>query len=113
MFPADLDATGFDAVVLTFIHTAPENRPGLHEAVVDRLAPGGVVVLEAFTPEQLAYSSGGPRNPAMLYTPAQLAEDFSRLDLAVLEAREVVHDEGPGHRGTAAVVRLFGRRDDS
>ncbi|TNF34654.1 MAG: class I SAM-dependent methyltransferase [Deltaproteobacteria bacterium] len=113
MFPAQLDERDFDAIVLVYVHAPPEGRPGLHGAVAERLAPGGVVVLEAFTPEQLALTSGGPKNPAMLYTAEMLAADFSRLDIASLEPRRIALDEGPGHTGPAEVVRMLARRADA
>ena len=109
-FPGDLDATGFDAVVLIYVHTAPDTRAAFHAAAADRLVGGGAVILEAFTPEQLAFSSGGPRNLAMLYTAEQVRSDFARLTVDAIEECQVELDEGPGHTGPAAVVRLFARR---
>ncbi len=111
-FPDDIDDTGFDAVVMIYVHTTPDTRAALHAAAVQRLERGGAIILEAFTPEQLAFSSGGPRNPAMLYTAEQIASDFAHLEVDALEACQVELDEGPGHRGPAAVVRAFARRAD-
>ena len=111
LFPADLgDDRDFDAVVLVFVHVPAALRGPLHAAAVDRLAPRGLLVLEAFTPEQLAYGTGGPRDPGMLFTAEQLAQDFAGLALEHLAPTVIALDEGPGHQGPAAVVRALGRR---
>jgi 2-polyprenyl-3-methyl-5-hydroxy-6-metoxy-1,4-benzoquinol methylase len=96
----------FDAIVLIFVHVPTEGRHALHRAVVSRLRPGGHVLLEAFTPEQLGFNSGGPRDRSRMYTTELLAEDFQDLEIPLLERRDVVLDEGPGHSGLASVVRL-------
>lgn len=103
--PALPDAS-FDAVVLTYVHVPPALRSAVHRDVVRLLRPGGVVLLEAFTPAQLSRTSGGPRDEAMLYTPALLRDDFTDLHIERLSEETVELDEGPGHTGLADVVRL-------
>lgn len=111
-FPADLpdDATGFDAVVLTFIHVPSERRKAFHDAVIARLKPGGLVILEAFDKAQLGRTSGGPQDLDMLFNETLLAEDFADLEVRALETVEAVLSEGPGHTGAAALVRLLAVR---
>jgi hypothetical protein len=59
---------------------------------------------------QLAHSSGGPKDAAMLYTPALLADDFAgRLEAAMAWDGETTLSEGPGHQGLAHVTRWVGR----
>jgi hypothetical protein len=73
------------------------------------LSPGGVFVLEAFTPGQLALGTGGPQKPELLYTLDLLREDLAGLDLEI--GREVERDlvEGLYHTGGAAVVQVLAR----
>ncbi|HRF54856.1 MAG TPA: SAM-dependent methyltransferase, partial [Aquimonas sp.] len=66
--------------------------------------------LEAFSPEQLGLTSGGPRNPAWLYSAEMIAGDFAGMQIASLSQIRIRLDEGPGHQGEAAVVRLLARR---
>ncbi len=101
-----LPKDGFDAVVLIFVHLEPEVRRAVHAAALRALRPGGVVILEAFNPAQLGRPSGGPPMRERLQTKADLAEDFAGLEHVVLEETETELDEGDGHRGPAAVVRL-------
>lgn len=101
----------FDAVVLTFVHLPPALRTPAHRRLARSLRPGGLLLLEAFHPSQLGRSSGGPKQAELLYTLADLQDDFSGLlcqDLG--DEPEVELDEGPGHQGLARVTRYLGHR---
>jgi len=103
----------YDAVVLIFLHLPPPLRSLVHARAEAALAPGGVMVLEAFTPRQLAFTSGGPKQLELLYEPVALRLDLPGIAWEVLREEEIELDEGPLHRGKAAVVRGFGRRSGS
>lgn len=101
-----------DAVVLTFVHLPPPLRTHVHRQSLAALRPGGWLLLEAFTPEQLRYQqshqSGGPGNAAMLYSLESLMQDFDhQLQPALAWEGEVELNEGAGHQGLAHVVRLL------
>ncbi len=100
----------YGAVVLVFVHLPPPLRTRVHGLAASALAPGGVVILESFTPRQLAFSSGGPRQLDMLYEPATIAGDFPGVTWATLAEGEAVLDEGPLHQGRAALLRGLGRK---
>lgn len=109
---SQLTPGSFDAVVLSFIHVPPVARPAFHAACVDALKPGGVIVLEAFTPAQIHNSrkSGGPAIVDMMFTAELLAADFAALEIIVLAEQTVELNEGAGHSGEADVVRLVARK---
>jgi 2-polyprenyl-3-methyl-5-hydroxy-6-metoxy-1,4-benzoquinol methylase len=115
----------FDVVAAIFIHFPPEVRARMHRAMLEALKPGGVLVLEAFTPAQLQYKSGGPPVAEMLYTADMLRRDFevpggtraagersAAVAAEFLSLEECVTElaEGQYHRGPAAVVRALLRR---
>jgi hypothetical protein len=66
--------------------------------------------LEAYTPVQLTFGTGGPKSPELLMTLSALRDELSGLDFLV--ARELERDvsEGSGHTGHGAVVQILGRR---
>ena len=105
-----LQPGAWDAVVIIFCHLPPGLRPRVHREVVDALRPGGLVLLEAYTPAQLGRGTGGPPVAELLYTAAQLREDFAGLELERLQERERDVVEGRLHTGRAAVVQLVGRK---
>jgi SAM-dependent methyltransferase len=105
-------AASCDAVVLIYAHFQPDTRRVVHARAAAALRPGGVVVLEAFSPAQrrLGLTSGGPRDEAMLYAAAEMRIDFAALDLEIVEELATTLDEGPLHQGEARVVRLRARQ---
>jgi len=102
--------TEYDVMAAIYIHFPVEVRARMHHAMLQALKPGGVLILEAFTPEQLHFKSGGPTVAAMLYTPDLLRMDFAGAEIQFLETCVTELAEGRYHRGPAAVVRLVARR---
>jgi len=100
----------FDAAALIFIHHSPEMRLITHRKIMDALKPGGYIIVEAFTPEQLNYNSGGPKNPEMLYTAEILCSDFASLNILFVDVAIHTLDEGKHHSGPASTVRLFAQK---
>ncbi len=94
----------FDAVVSIFMHLFPNVRVPVHANMLRALVPGGLCILEAFTPAQLQFSSGGPKQTELLYTADILRQDFAAANIVALEEATVSLDEGRMHRGPAAVV---------
>lgn len=66
----------WSGIVATFAHLPPALRRAVHMSVVQGLAPGGVYILEAYTPAQLAFGTGGPKAVEMLMTLAALREEL-------------------------------------
>ncbi len=97
----------FDLVVAIFIHFPPEFRARMHASMWRALRPGGVLMMEAFTPKQLEHKTGGPPVKEMLYTADMLREEFGNGEILQLEEILTGLNEGPYHRGTSAVVRLI------
>lgn len=101
-FPED----SADAVAMIFNHFPPELRKTAHDKVQKWLKKGGVLIMEAFTPEQLNNNSGGPKDEKMLYTKEILQKDFSDMKIELLETLDAELDEGKYHKGQAALIRL-------
>jgi len=97
-------------VVSIFCHLPRRVRVPLYAAIVRGLRPSGVLVLEAYTPNQLGRGTGGPQDPDMLVSLAGLREELAGLDF--VHAREVDREvrEGAYHTGVASVVQVVGLR---
>lgn len=100
----------YDAVALIYFHLPADIRSKIHKRIAQSVKPGGHLTLEAFHPKQLAHSSGGPKDAAMLYTADMLEKDFEGWEFLEKLEGEVVLDEGSGHKGKAYVTRLFARK---
>lgn len=106
----DFGVEQWDLIVSIFCHLPPELRRDVHRRAAAGLRPGGAVLLEAYTPDQLEYDTGGPPVRELLMTLNDLREDFASLEMEI--GREIVRDvvEGRGHRGKAAVVQVLARK---
>jgi cyclopropane fatty-acyl-phospholipid synthase-like methyltransferase len=104
----------FDVVVSIYLHFPAAVRPEMHRRMAEALKPGGLVLLEGYTPRQLAHraagSVGGPPDATMLFDPETLRQEFAGLEIIELQEIEADLAEGKRHTGRSAVVRLIARR---
>lgn len=100
----------WDGLVSIYVHLPPALRRRVHAQAAAALKPGGVFVLEAYTPAQLQFGTGGPSSADMLMTLTDLRADLAGLTLEI--AREIERDvvEGVYHTGRAAVVQILARK---
>jgi SAM-dependent methyltransferase len=107
---ADLGVSRWNAIVSIFAHVPPAVRRDLHRRVVDALAPGGVLLLESYTPAQIGRGTGGPQSAELTMTLAGLRDELTGLEFVIGQEldRDVI--EGPGHTGTGCVVQVVARR---
>ena len=94
----------FDAVAAIFLHLPRELSKKINPAMLRALRPGGILIFEAFTPEQIKFQTGGPKDPDLLYTANLLRRDFAGAEVLDLEEIELHMDEGVKHSGMSAVV---------
>ncbi|MBK7821799.1 MAG: class I SAM-dependent methyltransferase [Tessaracoccus sp.] len=97
----------WDAVVAIFLHLPPALRRAVARTATAQCAPGAVLVLEAYTPAQLALGTGGPKGEDLLVTRVDVIDDWVgwHLDLRLVERRIF---EGMGHQGLGSVVQALG-----
>lgn len=101
----------FDVVAAIFIQFAgPELRQAIFRGIRRTVAPGGLVLLQGYRPEQLRYGTGGPPHAENMYDAALLREAFSGFDILHLAEHDSAIDEGSGHRGMSALVDLVARK---
>jgi hypothetical protein len=100
-----------DGVAAIFIQFAdPALRTRLFKRMAAALKPGGLLVLQGYTPRQLEYRTGGPPVLSHLYTEQLLRDAFAELDIVVLRDYEADVQEGRGHAGRSALIGLVARK---
>lgn len=105
----DLGTGCWDVIVSIWAHMPPAVRRPLHRAVVAALRPGGLFVLEAYTPAQVGRGTGGPPDPSLCMTLAGLREELAGLEVLHGVERERQVHEGRYHQGPSAVVKVLAR----
>ncbi len=112
----DWPSRRYDIVAALYLHFFDPDRPRMHRAMLEALMPGGILILEAFRPEQIemrkVHHSGGPKTADMLYSIAKLTDDFAGASILLLEEAVVELHEGSRHSGLAAVIRAVVQRPE-
>ena len=107
----DWQANTYDAVIAIFIQFAdPQMRERIFQKTYESLKPGGIFILQGYTPKQLEYKTGGPSLIEHLYTEElirDLAKGFQILDLCCYE-KEL--NEGARHAGMSALLGLVAKK---
>ena len=101
----------YDLVVGIFIQFAdPALRTRMFAGMVQALKPGGLLLLQGYRPEQLAYGTGGPKVAENLYDEAMLRLAFEGLEILELTVHDSRIKEGDGHDGMSALIDLVARK---
>ncbi|WP_026837662.1 class I SAM-dependent methyltransferase [Gillisia sp. JM1] len=101
----------FEAIALIYAHFNAEERPAIHKRLLQFLKPGGILIFEAFSKNQLDYSSGGPKDVKMLFSNEEIRSEFKGLNIEYLEELKIEQREGKYHQGESSVLRMLGRKN--
>lgn len=108
----EIAESSWDGIVSIFCHLPPEIRHKLYPSVVAGLKPLGVLLLEAYRPEQLGRGTGGPPDSALMLSKTLLEQELPGLHFLLLHELERDVVEGEFHTGWAAVVQAIAIRED-
>jgi cyclopropane fatty-acyl-phospholipid synthase-like methyltransferase len=101
----------FDVVVEIFTQfSSPADRTLKWAGMRKTLKPGGLLIIQGYTPKQLQYRTGGPPEIENLYTRAMLEGAFGGFrDVKIVEEELEMH-EGTAHGGMSAVINFTARK---
>lgn len=104
-------AAAFDVIAAIFVQFAdPPMRGFMFERIARALKPGGLLIMQGYTPKQVEYKTGGPPRPENMYTPELLRAAFASLEILELREHERELAEGSQHRGRSALIDLVARK---
>jgi SAM-dependent methyltransferase len=102
-----IEPASWEGIISIFCHLPPAIRKQLYRGIVRGLKPGGVCVLEAYTPRQRELGTGGPDEIDRLMTLPLLQEELSGLDFLYAVETERMIQEGRFHSGRSSVVQVI------
>lgn len=106
----EYEENSFDTLVLIFAHMPPSKREAYHKKLVSYLKPGGKLILEGFSKEQIYNDTGGPKDIDMLFSEEELQSDFLTLNNISITKGKAILDEGIFHKGEVSVIRVVGTK---
>lgn len=101
----------FDVVAEIFTQFSdPAQRRKKWDGMKRALKSGGLMIIHGYTPKQLEYGTGGPKELDHLYTREQLEQAFAGWTDMQIGEEELVMYEGPAHSGMSAVINFTARK---
>lgn len=118
IFTIELPENSFDAVALIYAHLEHSVREKIHKKFASSLKKGGLLIMEGFSvnhqnKQNENPQAGGPKDPAMMYTPEILKNDFPNFDFLECYESEILLNEGIYHSGSSMVVRALAVKIDN
>lgn len=112
IYDFDWAQQAYDNVVAIFIQfVPPAERAKIFAGLKQALRSGGMLFLHGYTPQQVAYGTGGPSNPDHMYTNDMLSDAFGDMDVILQQSYEAELDEGHGHSGKSALIDLVAKKN--
>jgi SAM-dependent methyltransferase len=107
----DWSPASYDLVVAIFIQFAgPAFRTRLFAGMAQALKPGGLLILQGYTPRQLEFNTGGPGVLENLYTEELLRTELTTFQIMDLRVYEAELHEGLRHVGPSALIGMVARK---
>ena len=101
----------YDAVVGIFIQfVGPAERELLFAGMKSALKPGGLLLLQGYTPRQLEFKTGGPPVAENMYTETILKQLLTGWDIVQLQEHDEHISEGGHHHGMSALIDVVAHK---
>jgi 2-polyprenyl-3-methyl-5-hydroxy-6-metoxy-1,4-benzoquinol methylase len=100
----------YDLVVMIFLHLRDVLNQKIFNDSILSLKSKGKLIIETFNKEQINNSSGGPKNPELLFSEVDLLKLTPRLRTKLIESKIINLNEGNYHIGKANVIRFIGEK---
>jgi 2-polyprenyl-3-methyl-5-hydroxy-6-metoxy-1,4-benzoquinol methylase len=100
----------WDAIVVIFGHFPSHIRNTIYTQIPDALKHDGKFVSETYSAEQIAFGTGGPKDPDMMPTEKELHEYFQSFnELSIQKIQRTIH-EGSYHNGESSVIQVIAQK---
>ncbi len=107
----DWPISRYDALIAIFIQfAAPDARVKLFDNMKRAVKPGGLILMEGYTPKQMDYKTGGPSILERLTTRELLEERFSDWEIIDLVEYDCEIAEGKRHSGMSALIDIVAQK---
>ncbi|MDQ0352040.1 2-polyprenyl-3-methyl-5-hydroxy-6-metoxy-1,4-benzoquinol methylase [Alkalibacillus filiformis] len=97
----------YDAAVMVFGHVPRQNQSFFIQNMIDSVKPGGYIMFEVYSHDQLPYQSGGPKSEELLYHPKEVLDWIEPYKCLHYFYGEAERYEGDRHYGLSHVIQVI------
>ena len=101
------DKEYFNCITLIFVPLPKLMRKPAHKKLLAFLKPGGKIILEGFSKNQINNNTGGPKNLEMLFSKEELIQDFESVSEIKITEADTILSEGLFHNGKASTIQMI------
>ena len=104
-FDIDWSKEQYDNIVgICFQFIPPELIEEVFKGFRSATKKGGTILIHGYTPKQIKYGTGGPKDVSLMYTEKTFTRSFNISEIHFLEEYEATISEGPGHSGKSSMI---------
>ena len=107
----NIGSNQWDAIISIWCHLPSKLREKVHAQCVIGLKNSGFFILEAYTPKQLEYKTGGPSDTDFLMTELALKKELVGMNFMIIQEISRDINEGQGHSGMSAVIQILANKN--
>lgn len=97
-------------VISIFCHIHKDFRKNLNQNCVKSLLTNGIFFLEGYSPNQLKYQTGGPKDKDLLMNLTEVKNELKGLDFIISHEIKREIYEGSMHNGLSSVIQIIGKK---
>jgi SAM-dependent methyltransferase len=97
--------TPLDLALICYLQLVADERTAVVRAAADALAPGGVLLVVGHHSLNLDHGTGGPQDPAVLFSHQDIVDDVAGTGLVIDKAQIAERPVGDGPVALDALVR--------
>lgn len=101
----------FDATIMVFGHVPKKDQHFLIDNMIEAAKPGGYIIFEVYSKDQLMYQTGGPQSIEMLYQPEEILKWIRDYKCIHFFYGEAERHEGKRHSGRCHVIQVVLKKE--
>ena len=106
----DFGENQWEGIVSIFLPIVRQDRLNLYPRLTESLKNDGVFLMEAYTPEQINFGTGGGKDSRTMQTVDTITSELLQMNFLRKRQLERVVKEGKYHTGLASVLQVIAKK---
>ncbi|MCH2055608.1 MAG: hypothetical protein MK214_03135 [Thalassotalea sp.] len=110
MLSFDFGENQWEGIVSIFLPIVRQDRLNLYPRLTESLKNDGVYLMEAYTPEQINFGTGGGKDSRTMQTVDTITSELLQMNFLRKRQLERVVKEGKYHTGLTSVLQFIAKK---